>query len=226
MFCVSQPYDSSEDSLHLNPHDSTFSRRIPSFTWLCNSSWQNVRLAFHLLTFPRKDSDTHLVYVGSFFAMLNARERSDNGSSRNDLESSRGTQLRVHLHTVSYTTTTPSSPPSAASKVCPCILYLSWTNVFWTRINHSRHIRGRSIVVVVPCEFFRDYQSFLIVNPFIEQETCPFRHVIHVPLAVRRSSQSLFILYFIFTVSSGSTGHSTYTRICCTECNNDYVNAS
>ncbi|KAG5722999.1 hypothetical protein E4T56_gene16687, partial [Termitomyces sp. T112] len=55
------------------------------------------------------------VYVGSFFAMLNARQRTENGSSRHDLESSRGTQLRVHLHTVSYTTATPSSPPSAVS---------------------------------------------------------------------------------------------------------------
>ncbi|KAG5734598.1 hypothetical protein E4T56_gene8611, partial [Termitomyces sp. T112] len=32
------------------------------------------------------------VYVGSFFAMLNARQRTENGSSRHDLESSRGTQ--------------------------------------------------------------------------------------------------------------------------------------
>ncbi|KAG6856143.1 hypothetical protein H0H87_007148 [Tephrocybe sp. NHM501043] len=54
--------------------------------------------------------------------MLNARERGDDGaSSKYEQEASKGTPLRVHLHTTSYTSPiTPTTPPSALlSKEAP-----------------------------------------------------------------------------------------------------------
>ncbi|KAG6915483.1 hypothetical protein DXG01_011314 [Tephrocybe rancida] len=69
------------------------------------------------------------LYVGSFFAMLNARERTnEGGSSKYDPEGSKGTPLRVHLHTTSYTTspTNPTVPASALSRDLPATKVYPW----------------------------------------------------------------------------------------------------
>ncbi|KAG6809682.1 hypothetical protein H0H92_015157 [Tricholoma furcatifolium] len=82
------------------------------------------------------------LYVGSFLAMLNARQHSDNGSSRYDPESSKGTALRVQFHTTSYTrgTTPTQSPPSA---------YSGWNKISRIRVPSSTILFVEHIVTLL-----------------------------------------------------------------------------